>query len=73
MEVSRSWERVFAVCSITALIWVLVARLLGPSDLWDQTQPRTVAYTTDIVITGHWLLPLAGGVDTSKGFGHVVG
>jgi len=63
MEVSRSWERVFAVCSIAALICVLTARVLGPSDLWDQRQPRTVAYTTDIVINGHWLLPLAGGVE----------
>ena len=63
MEVSRSWERVFAVCSIAALICVLTARVLGPSDLWDQRQPRTVAYTTDIVINGHWLLPVAGGVE----------
>ncbi len=66
MEVSRSWQRVFAVCSITALIWVLAARVLGPSDLWDQTQPRTVAYTTDIVIHGHWLLPLADGAAATK-------
>jgi len=45
------------------LVWVLVARALGPSDLWDQTQPRTVSYTTDIVVNGgnHWLLPIERG------------
>jgi 4-amino-4-deoxy-L-arabinose transferase-like glycosyltransferase len=51
------------LCSITGLIWLLTARALGPSDLWDQTQPKTVSYTTDIIVHGgwHWLLPVERG------------
>jgi 4-amino-4-deoxy-L-arabinose transferase-like glycosyltransferase len=51
------------IASIAALIWVLLARVLGPSDLWDQTQPKTVSYTTDILVHGgqHWLLPIERG------------
>jgi 4-amino-4-deoxy-L-arabinose transferase-like glycosyltransferase len=51
------------MCSIIGLIWLLAARVLGPSDLWDQTQPKTVSYTTDIIIHGgwHWLLPVERG------------
>lgn len=33
------------------------ARLLGPSALQRQDQPRTVSYTADIVANGRWLLP----------------
>jgi len=50
--------RALVVCSILALVWVLLARALGPSDLWDQTQPKTVGYTTDIIANGRWILPL---------------
>ncbi|MCH8315776.1 MAG: hypothetical protein IIA64_07370, partial [Planctomycetes bacterium] len=49
-------------CSITAIIWLLAARILGPSDAWDQTQPRTMAYTTDIIANGRWILPVERGV-----------
>ncbi len=46
-----------------ALVWVLASRLFGPSDIWHQTQPRTVSYTTDIIVHGgnHWILPLDRG------------
>ena len=51
-------------CSFLALAWALLARATGPCDLWDQTQHRTVSYTTDILAHGsasgglrHWILP----------------
>ncbi len=37
---------------------VLVGRWAGPSDLYDNDQPKTVAYTVDIVQNGRWLLPM---------------
>jgi len=46
-----------AVLAILALVVLLGARILGPSDAWDQTQPTTIAYTTDILVNGHWVLP----------------
>jgi 4-amino-4-deoxy-L-arabinose transferase-like glycosyltransferase len=57
--------------STIAIAWVLAAvtvaaglglRLLGSSDLYHQTQPRTVSYTTDILVSGRWILPLERGV-----------
>ncbi|MHC4108601.1 MAG: ArnT family glycosyltransferase [Planctomycetota bacterium] len=42
---------------MTALVWALAARVLGPSDAWDQRQPATMAYTTDILVNGNWILP----------------
>lgn len=47
--------------SVLALIWVVAARVLGPCDMYDQTQPRTAAYTTDIIVHGRWLLPIERG------------
>ncbi len=54
-----SERRWWLVASIAALCAVVLVRVLGPSDLWDQTQPRTIAYTIDIVAHGgeHWVLP----------------
>jgi 4-amino-4-deoxy-L-arabinose transferase-like glycosyltransferase len=49
------------ICAILALIVVLAARIAGPSDLWDQTQPKTIAYTTDIIVNGRWILPVERG------------
>lgn len=51
------------LCSIVALVAVLALRLTGPSDLYDQTQPKTIAYTTDIIVHGgsHWVLPVERG------------
>ena len=42
----------------TATSWLLAARITGPSDLWHQTQPKTIAYTTDVIVNGAWILPL---------------
>lgn len=44
-----------------SLLWAIVARVAGPSDLYDQTQPKTVSYTTDIVAHGRWILPIERG------------
>jgi 4-amino-4-deoxy-L-arabinose transferase-like glycosyltransferase len=54
---SRVWMLIAAI----AVSWVIGARMLGPFDLWDQTQPRTVAYTADILAHGNWVLPLERG------------
>jgi len=54
---SSAWRWSIVACSMAALLWVVMARVLGPSDLWDQTQPKTIAYTTDIIVHGRWLLP----------------
>lgn len=63
---SRPWRgtgRALQVCAIAALVWGLSARIVGPSDLWDQTQPKTVSYTTDMLVNGgtHWILPVERG------------
>jgi 4-amino-4-deoxy-L-arabinose transferase-like glycosyltransferase len=47
--------------AVLAQVWLLAARMAGPSDGWDQTQPKTIAYTTDIIIHGRWLLPMERG------------
>ena len=60
-SLSKSIHTALIVCSITAIIWLFAARILGPSDAWDQTQPRTMAYTTDIITNGRWILPVERG------------
>ncbi|MEE9608696.1 MAG: hypothetical protein V3U03_13225, partial [Myxococcota bacterium] len=57
------YAHALVACSIAALVWAVAARVSGPSDLWDQTQPRTVSYTTDILVNGgsHWILPMEPG------------
>ncbi len=40
---SRWFNTTLVVCTIVAIIWLLAARILGPSDAWDQTLPRTMA------------------------------
>ncbi len=49
------------IASIVALSILLAARIFGPTDVWDQTQPKTVSYTTDIIANGRWILPLERG------------
>lgn len=49
------------IISIAAVLLTLAARMLGPGDLYDQTQPKTVSYTTDILANGRWLLPVERG------------
>lgn len=58
-----SWLMVFAWCCV---LGTLVARATAPSDLHDQTQPKTVAYTVDIVLhptLEHWILPTDRGTE----------
>ncbi|MEM7228308.1 MAG: glycosyltransferase family 39 protein [Planctomycetota bacterium] len=62
MVESPDSRRIHAVCVFLAcasLLAVLAARVAGPSDVWDHAQPRTLSYTTDIVVHGgsHWILP----------------
>ena len=54
---NRAWARLYAVLGVAALLWVLGAQILGPSDAWDQTQPITIAYTTDMLVNGRWVVP----------------
>jgi 4-amino-4-deoxy-L-arabinose transferase-like glycosyltransferase len=44
------------VFAVTASL-VLGARVLGPGDLYDKDQPKTVAGTADVVRNGRWLWP----------------
>lgn len=45
---------------LTALVMLVIfgCRWFGPSDLYDNDQPKTVAYTVDMVRNGRWLLPV---------------
>lgn len=58
---SSRWRTILAICAVVALTWMIAARVFGPSDLWDQTQPKTVSYTTDIIVNGRWVLPVERG------------
>lgn len=40
---------------------MLAARLLGPSDIHHQSQPKTVSYTIDMLVHGRWVLPVERG------------
>jgi 4-amino-4-deoxy-L-arabinose transferase-like glycosyltransferase len=44
--------RLFALSTVCAILAIFAARILGPSDLWGQTQPRTIAYTADMLSRG---------------------
>jgi len=53
------WAKLATVIMLAAMF---AARLVGPSDAWDQTQPLTMGYTTDIVVharsdPGRFVLP----------------
>lgn len=50
------------IASVLALLLVIIARIAGPSDLIDQTQPKTVSYTSDMLANGRWVLPIERGV-----------
>ncbi len=47
-----------AVATLVACVAILLLRSTAPSDLWDQTQPRTIAYTVDLLLRGGdaWIL-----------------
>ncbi len=63
---NRAWARLYAVLAVAALLWVLAARILGPSDAWDQSQPTTIAYTTDMLVNGRWVVPADRGRPATK-------
>ena len=42
---------------LLTLAIVLGARIAGPSDLHDKSQPKTVAYTADMALHGRFILP----------------
>ena len=46
-----------ALLFLACVLIMFGARLLGPSALERYDQPRTVAYTADMVVNGNWLLP----------------
>ncbi|MBL9120449.1 MAG: glycosyltransferase family 39 protein [Phycisphaerae bacterium] len=54
----HSRRRLFALSTLSALVALFAARILAPSDLWGQTQPRTIAYTADMLARGGeaWVL-----------------
>jgi 4-amino-4-deoxy-L-arabinose transferase-like glycosyltransferase len=54
-------RRLLMASACAALLMALAARILGPSDVWDQTQPKTVSYTTDMLVNGRWILPVERG------------
>jgi len=58
---ARFNRNVLVVSAFAVLVIALAARILGPSDLWDQTQPKTVSYTTDMIVHGRWMLPIERG------------
>ncbi|HMN95307.1 MAG TPA: glycosyltransferase family 39 protein [Phycisphaerales bacterium] len=65
----RDAERRLIVATLLMVLAVLLGRMLAPSDLWDQAQPRTVAYTADIIAHGgaSWILPRdADGLGATK-------
>ena len=45
------------VLLLVTLAIVLGARIAGPSDIHDKSQPKTVAYTADMALHGHLILP----------------
>lgn len=62
-------RRSLAWAAIVLVLAGVIGRLMAPSDLWDQAQPRTVAYTADILVHGgaSWLLPIdADGLGATK-------
>lgn len=58
-------RRTNVLAALAAALLVLLVRGTGPSDLWDQVQPRTIAYTIDLLEhggagapgSGAWILP----------------
>jgi 4-amino-4-deoxy-L-arabinose transferase-like glycosyltransferase len=42
---------------VSSALMVVVARVTGPGDLYEKDQPKTLAYTMDMVRNGRWALP----------------
>jgi 4-amino-4-deoxy-L-arabinose transferase-like glycosyltransferase len=56
-----SGGRWLLAASFALLVVATALRVTGPSDLWDDAQPRTIGYTTDILVNGRWVLPVLDG------------
>jgi len=58
---SPRWWVVVSLCFLAVGI-AFIGRIAGPSDVHDQTQPKTIAYTTNIVLNSdqlsRWMLPV---------------
>lgn len=54
-ESGRSLRGLAVLAAVLAA--ALALRMTGPSDLYDNDQPKTIAYTADIVHHGQWILP----------------
>ena len=52
--VAATWSRTLL---LVAVLLILAARFFAPSNLFERDQPRTVAYTADVVVNGRWVLP----------------
>ncbi|MCP3905388.1 MAG: hypothetical protein GY715_17310 [Planctomycetes bacterium] len=61
-----SGGRWLLAASFAALVVATALRVAGPSDLWDDAQPRTIGYTTDIVVNGRWILPVLDGAHPAR-------
>lgn len=55
----KSWLPIgLSLAALLMVAAVVFGRMTGPSDLHDQTQPKTVAYTTNIILhPDRWALP----------------
>ncbi|MFO0827732.1 MAG: glycosyltransferase family 39 protein [Phycisphaerales bacterium] len=58
MSQARRAIRILPAVTVSVAFIALAIRMLAPSDLWDQTQPRTIAYTADMLSRGGsaWIL-----------------
>jgi 4-amino-4-deoxy-L-arabinose transferase-like glycosyltransferase len=46
----------YVVALLAMLALMVTLRLIGPSDLYDNDQPKTVSYAVDVAVNGAWLL-----------------
>lgn len=58
MGFSARSSGLLAAALLVVAALAVAGRLAAPSDLWDQTQPRTIAYTVDMLVRGGsaWIL-----------------
>lgn len=67
VAVHETARRLLMTCSIAALVWVIAAHFAGPSDAYEKDQDKTMSYTTDIILSGRWILPTElGGASATK-------
>lgn len=54
---SRAGIIFVALCTFAVIAIVLGVRWFGPHDLYEKDQPKTMAYTADMVVNGRYALP----------------